>query len=329
MVRLCELFGKSRQAYYQRRNYIYRDEVAAEILRQLVAKERKRMPRLGGRKLLKLIQPKLPQELSLGRDAFFDFLRRQDLLVRNKRRWAKTTQSHHWLKKYPNLIVDFTPTASGQLWVSDITYVSTNEGFGYLSLITDAYSRKIIGWCLGPNLEAKHTVKALKMALRQLPKESKGVYHHSDRGVQYCCDDYVKLLKKHKFQISMTENGDPLENPIAERVNGILKNEWLHDLNFETIDQANRTLRGIIQTYNQYRPHTSLDMLTPEMAHQHHGTLKKHWKNYYKQVINNELKLNTIATESQNTEKQLVNTNTYGLFTKHQSYESPPRPPSG
>ena len=328
MGALCELFGKSRQAYYQRRNYIYRNEVAAEILRQLVAKERKRMPRLGGRKLLKLIQPKLPQELYLGRDAFFDFLREQNLLVRNRRRWVKTTQSHHWLKKYPNLIVDFTPTAPGQLWVSDITYVSTNEGFGYLSLVTDAYSRKIIGWCLGSNLEAKHTVKALKMALKQLPKESNGVYHHSDRGVQYCCDDYVKLLKKNKFQISMTENGDPLENPIAERVNGILKNEWIYHMHFDTIDQARASLRRIIQIYNQYRPHTSLDLMTPEMAHQHHGTLKKHWKNYYKQVIHNEQTSNTLALCSQNTEKQLVNACMNGLFTKNKSYESPPRPPS-
>ncbi len=298
-------------------------------MRQMVAKERKYMNRLGGRKLLSLIQPKLPQELYLGRDAFFDFLREQNLLVRNKRRWVKTTQSHHWLKKYPNLIVDFAPTAPNQLWVSDITYVSTTEGFGYLSLVTDAYSRKIIGWCLGENLEAKHTVKALKMALRQLPKGSQGVYHHSDRGVQYCCDDYVKLLKKHGFKISMTENGDPLENPIAERVNGILKNEWIHHMRLDTIDEARSSLRRIIQIYNQYRPHTSLDLMTPEMAHKQNGPLKKHWKNYYKQVIHNELTLNTIVAKDQNTEKQLVNTNTYGLFTKHKSYESPPRPPSG
>lgn len=323
------MFGKSRQAYYQRRNYIYRDEVATEILRQLVAEERKHMPRLGGRKLLNLIQPKLPGELYLGRDAFFDFLRDHNLLVRNRHRWVKTTQSHHWLKKYPNLIVDFTPTAPNQLWVSDITYVSTTEGFGYLSLITDAYSRKIIGWCLGPSLKAKHTVKALQMALRQLPKETKGVYHHSDRGIQYCCDDYVGLLKNRKFKISMTENGDPLENPIAERVNGILKNEWIHHMRLETIDEARETLRKIMSIYNQYRPHTSIDMMTPELAHQHKGTLKKHWKNYYKQVIHKEQRTKPAMLKEHVYDLQIVNRSTNGLFTKQKSYESPPRPPSG
>ncbi len=325
---MCELFGKSRQAYYQRRKYIYRDEVGAEILRQLVAKERKRMPRLGGRKLLTLIQPKLPQELYLGRDAFFDFLGNNNLLVRNRRRWAKTTQSYHRLKRYPNLIVDFIPTRPNQLWVSDITYVTTKEGFGYLSLVTDAYSRKIIGWSLGWNLEAKHTVKALKMALRQLPKEENGVFHHSDRGVQYCCDDYVKLLKKHGFKISMTENGDPLENPVAERVNGILKSEWINDMHLDTIDQARVTLRRIIQVYNQYRPHTSLDMLTPNLAHQQNGILKKHWKNYYKQVIHKEKVLDEPEKTDQDPVQQKVTEGSSCLLTKQQSYESPPRPPS-
>ncbi len=298
-------------------------------MRQLVAKERKRMPRLGGRKLLSLIQPNLPPELYLGRDAFFDFLRENNLLVRNKRRWAKTTQSHHWLKKYSNLIVDFTPTAPNQLWVSDITYVSTREGFGYLSLVTDAYSRKIIGWSLGPNLEARHTVGALKMALRQLPKSTTGLIHHSDRGVQYCCDDYVKLLKKRDVSISMTENGDPLENPVAERVNGILKNEWINDMDLDTICQAKAMLRRIIQVYNQYRPHTSLDMLTPNLAHKQSGKLKKHWKNYYQQIVHKEKLFSDSelaplgAVYQENTSGEGV------LLTKQSSYESPPKPPSG
>jgi putative transposase len=279
---LCGLFGKSRQAYYQRIKYNYRNVSKTEILFQIVQKERKLMPRLGGRKLLLKVQHRLPQELHLGRDAFFDFLRDHGLLVRKRRNRTITTNSHHWLRKYPNLIKDFTPTQAHQLWVSDITYIETREGFVYLSLITDAYSRKIIGWALGDSLEAKHSVDALHMALKQLPKTCCNVYHHSDRGIQYCCEDYVKILKKKHFQISMTENGDPLENPIAERVNGILKDEWLNQAKLQSREQAIRELKQIIQTYNTKRPHSSVNMFTPELAHSQVGTIERRWKNYYK-----------------------------------------------
>lgn len=279
---MCDLFGKSRQAYYQRLKYNYKEEVKAEILLQLIAKERKIMPRLGGRKLLVCIQPKLPGELYLGRDSLFDFLREKGLLVRKRRNRTRTTFSSHWLRKYPNLIKDFVPQKAHQLWVSDITYIETKQGFGYLSLITDAYSRKIVGWALGSTLEAKHTISALKMALRQLPKGVRDVIHHSDRGVQYCCEDYVKILKDNHFRISMTENGDPLENSIAERVNGILKDEWLNHIKLETLEEAHKELTQIIKTYNGQRPHLSLDMNTPEYAHNQRGKIKRRWKNYYK-----------------------------------------------
>ena len=264
-------------------NYNYKEVVKSEILLQMVAQERKLMPRIGGRKLLYMIQDRLPEELMLGRDSFFNFLREYGLLVRKKRFRAKTTFSNHWLRKYPNLIKDFTPNGPHQLWVSDITYVETGEGFVYLFLITDAYSRKIIGWSVSDTLEANNAVMALYMALSQLPLGIKNVFHHSDRGVQYCCDKYVKLLEKNHFQISMTENGDPLENAIAERVNGILKTEWIYDLNFKTKQKAKEEVYRIINTYNNNRPHCSLDMLTPEQAHNHSGNLKKHWKNYWKQ----------------------------------------------
>jgi len=279
---LCDLFGKSRQAYYQRLKYNYKEEVKAEILLQLIAKERKKMPRLGGRKLLVRIQPKLPGELYLGRDSLFDFLREKGLLVRKRRNQIRTTFSSHWLRKYPNIIKDLVPQRAHQLWVSDITYIETKQGFGYLSLITDAYSRKIVGWALGSTLEAKHTISALKMALRQLPKGVRDVIHHSDRGVQYCCEDYVKILKENHFRISMTENGDPLENSIAERVNGILKDEWLNHIKLETLEEAHKELTQIIKTYNGQRPHLSLDMNTPEYAHNQRGKIKRRWKNYYK-----------------------------------------------
>jgi putative transposase len=264
---------------------VYKEEVKAEILLQLVDKERKLMPRIGGRKLLLHIQPHLPAELYLGRDSFFEFLREQGLLIRKRRYRARTTYSNHWLHKYPNLIKEFEPEKAHQLWVSDITYIETKEGFGYLNLITDAYSRKIIGWDLGATLEAKHTVKALQMAINQMPRGIKGVIHHSDRGVQYCCSDYVKVLNKNHFQISMTENSDPRENAIAERVNGILKDEWLNQMKLTSLMHATNQLGQIIMIYNQNRLHGSLDMKTPEYAHNQSGKLKKHWKNYYQ--INN------------------------------------------
>ncbi len=280
---LCGLFGYSRQAYYQQMNYNYKEVVKSEMLLQLVARKRKLMPRIGGRKLLYMIQDRLPEELMLGRDSFFSFLREHGLLVRRKRYRAKTTFSNHWLRKYPNLIKEFTPDGPHQLWVSDITYVETAQGFAYLFLITDAYSRKIIGWSVSDTLEAKHAVNALHMALSQLPAGVRNVFHHSDRGVQYCCDKYVKLLEKNHFQISMTENGDPLENAIAERVNGILKTEWIYDMKFKTKIEAKEEVNRIINIYNNHRPHCSLDLLTPEQAHSHSGNLKKHWKNYWQQ----------------------------------------------
>ncbi len=243
------------------------------------------MPRLGGRKLIHLIQPLMPEELHMGRDAFFDFLRDNGLLVRKRRNRVRTTFSNHWLRKYPNLIVDFTPQRSHELLVSDITYIVTREGFCYLSLVTDGYSRKVVGWQLGKTLEAKNSVKALKMAIRQLPQGTEGVFHHSDRGVQYCCEEYVKILKRNHFRISMTENGDPRENAVAERVNGILKQEWLNSMTFKTMEDVQSQLGKIIKIYNQHRPHSSLDMQTPENVHRLSLQIKRRWKNYYKKKM--------------------------------------------
>ena len=167
---LCELFGRSRQAYYQRTRYNYKQWAKSEILFQLVEKQREMMPRIGGRKLFKIIAGSLPEEMKMGRDSFFDFLRENGLLVRKRKNRVRTTYSNHWLHKYPNLVKEFIPVRPHQLLVSDITYISTNEGFGYLNLITDAYSRKITGWALGETLESRYTVDALKMAIKQMPK---------------------------------------------------------------------------------------------------------------------------------------------------------------
>jgi putative transposase len=286
MDTLCGLFGNSRQAYYQREKYIYSEVIKEEIVLQMVKKQRKVMPRAGGRKLLTLLEPALQGELMMGRDRFFDFLRERGLLVRKRRQSTRTTYSNHWLHKYPNMIVGFEPEKAHLLWVSDITYIWTNEGFCFLSLVTDGYSRKIIGWELGPSLEAKYSVKALKMAIRQLPTGTKNVFHHSDRGVQYCCSEYVKILEKNHFQISMTQNGDPRENAKAERVNGILKDEWLNDMVFNSIEEARVAIDRIIRIYNQVRPHSSLEYKTPCFAHVNECVLKRKWKNYYKKREN-------------------------------------------
>jgi putative transposase len=281
---LCELFGKSRQAYYQQAKYNYKEVVKADIILKLVHKQRKLMPRIGGRKLLYLLREKLPEDMTLGRDEFFDLLRDNHLLVKKRIYRVRTTYSNHWLHKYPNLVKDFIPDRAHRLWVSDITYLETSQGFIYLFLITDAYSRKIVGWSLGDTLEAKHAVTALRMALRQLPAHVTDIFHHSDRGVQYCSAEYVKILRKRNIKISMTENGDPLENAIAERINGILKTEWINDLSLNDKQLAVREIDKIIKIYNISRPHGSINMMTPENAHKQEGVLKRQWKNYYKKV---------------------------------------------
>ena len=220
-------------------------------------------------------------QLQWGRDALFDLLRTHGLLVKKGKRKVKTTLSHHWLRKYANLIKEWEPLSPNTLWVSDITYIVCADGFAYLSLITDAYSHKIVGFCLWQTLEAAGCIKALQMALQGCPDTTK-LIHHSDRGVQYCSEGYVNLLSGNNILISMTENRDPLQNAIAERVNGILKDELLQQP-YGCYEQAQKSVAAAIEVYNTLRPHSSCDMLTPQHAHQQSGVLKKHWKNYYQQ----------------------------------------------
>jgi len=256
----------------------------------MVKEYRSNMKRLGGRKLHHLISKCLPQELQIGRDAFFDLLRKWGCLVRKTRKYTRTTHSYHHYHKYKNLIIDFIPDAPGQLFVSDITYIEgPSEVFYYLSLITDAYSRKIVGWSISDSLSIKGPMEALGMALRQLPPHT-NLIHHSDRGVQYCSHAYVNMLKEAPIQvnISMTENSDPRENAIAERVNGILKTEWINDMKFNSLQQAIADIQKIIDIYNTKRPHSSVEMLTPEQAHQQKGKLKRKWKSYYNKKKNEE-----------------------------------------
>lgn len=246
-----------------------------------VLRYRKHQKKLGTRKLHEEMNEFLQKhQFKIGRDALFELLAERNLLVKKRKRKASvTTFSKHRFRKYPNIIKDFIPVAPNQLWVSDITYIHLKDSFAYLSLITDAYSHKIVGFYLSEDLSTKGPLNALKMALNNNPTYDY-LIHHSDRGVQYCCDQYVNLLNKSRIKISMTENGDPLENPIAERVNGILKQELLEEV-FTDYSSAQKAIAIACSTYNHLRPHGSIDNLKPVEAHQRSGRLNKRWKNYY------------------------------------------------
>ena len=278
---LCSLLGHSRQAYYQHLKAQGQEALQQDLLLQEVLRIRTTQKRIGARKLLIMMNVFMQQHaIRIGRDAFFEMLGNHGLLVRRRKRSKpQTTFSNHWLRKYQNLIIGLIPNAANQLWASDITYIHLEDGFAYLSLITDAYSHKIVGFFLGEDLSAKGCAMALKMAMNSNPTQDK-LIHHSDRGLQYCSHDYVRLLQGNGIQISMTQNGDPRENALAERVNGILKDELL-EIRYPSFAQAQVAIAAAISTYNFQRPHSSVDMLTPVAAHSRTGELKKHWKNYY------------------------------------------------
>ena len=285
---MCGLFGKTRQAYYRHLNYKYVEMATEEIVLSLVYEYRSAMGRIGCRKLQHLINGRLPEDMKVGRDALYSLLERNSLLHKRRHKSVRTTWSNHWMHKYPNLITGVIPTASNQIWVSDITYIETvNDGFMYLHLVTDLYSRKIMGWCLSPTLHAEYTLKALEMAIRNAGCSLTGLIHHSDRGCQYCCERYVSLLKSSGMLISMTQSGDPLENAVAERVNGIIKNEWLMHENIMDGNIALKRISEIVNIYNNIRPHTSLNYLTPESAYTENGILERRWKNSYGRMRDN------------------------------------------
>jgi putative transposase len=240
---------------------------------------RQQMPRIGTRKLHYMLTDTLQKHsIRIGRDKLFDLLSDYGLLVRRrKRKRTNTTDSNHPFRKYPNLIRALEVLRPDHLWVSDITYISLRDGFCYLSLVTDAYSRKIVGYCLYPTLKKEGPIQALKMAVADRVYRQP-LIHHSDRGLQYCCTDYITLLESKAMYISMTENGDPYENAIAERVNGILKSEFALDSDFDNFEKANEAVKRAVSIYNQMRPHASCDYLTPEQAHQKQGLLNTKWK---------------------------------------------------
>ena len=286
LAKLCGWFGITRQAYYQNGWNGTNIGIEEDILLTEVLRIRESHKRMGTRKLYEKLQPfMLEHQIKMGRDGLFDLLSSNYMLVRKRKRRIQTTQSHHWLRKYTNLIHGFTPTAPNQLWVSDITYWKINGNHVYISFITDAFSRKIVGHHVAQTLETIETMQALRMALSGLlerPESHSKLIHHSDRGVQYCSHDYVKLLQDYNIQISMTENGDPLENAIAERLNGILKDEYLNDSPVVTLNEARMTLNHAVLLYNEDRPHMSIGNHYPSQVHKQSLKSERLWKNYYK-----------------------------------------------
>lgn len=224
---------------------------------------RKRQPMVGSRKLQKMLKGKA---VLIGRDRCFDILRENGLLVKPKRRYVITANSRHRFKIYKNLIKDMAVKQSRKIFVSDITYISTIEGFKYLSLITDKYSRKIVGYALSHSLSIEGSIEALRMALKDI-KDSDQLIHHSDRGIQYCSKAYIGLLKRHKVQVSMTEENHVYENALAERVNGILKNELMLGETLISYKVAKVMVKEAINIYNKERLHMSLDYMTPEQVY--------------------------------------------------------------
>jgi putative transposase len=272
--------GYSPQAYHKHNKKCLNQRFNEGLILEQVDCVRKHQPRCGGRKLFIMLQPFFNQHnISMGRDKFFDLLKRNKLLVRTTKRSVHTTNSKHHFYRYPNLVRDFTPLKAHELWVADITYIPLKERFAYLFLITDAYSRKIVGFHISDDMKVSSAVVALKKALEQKPPETI-VIHHSDRGIQYCSTEYVSLLQQHHALISMTNNGDPLENAIAERINGILKTELISSF-YNDIDAASIHITRCITIYNHKRRHSSLNWQIPAEVHLQKGPQIRRWKNYY------------------------------------------------
>lgn len=264
---LCERVGMSRQNYYAVRCLRQRRQIDEAFILELVRRERHMQPRLGGRKLLHLLQADLEEAgVDVGRDRFFELLAEHDLLVAAKPGAPHTTNSRHSLPVFANRFKDISLQSSNEAWVSDLTYIRTDEGFLYAALITDAYSRKIVGSHIGDSLEAEGCLHALDQALRELPV-GKQPLHHSDRGCQYCCHEYVKRLLARGLEISMTQVMHCYENALAERVNGILKQEYEMDRKFRTKAQAKAAFEQAVWLYNHRRPHLRLNYRFPADVH--------------------------------------------------------------
>jgi len=265
---LCKAVGMSQQNFYKRRIDRERRNVDEQLVKQLVEAERAVQPRLGGLKLHGLLREELKAAgVKLGRDRFFEVLRNQGLLLERLPKAPRTTNSAHSLPVFSNLIKDIELTGPDQIWVSDITYIRTREDFVYLSLITDKFSRKVVGYHVGETLKALDTLKALAMALEGLPEGAHPI-HHSDRGCQYCSHEYVDVLEAHGIAVSMTEENHCAENALAERMNGILKQEYFLNHVFRNVAQVRQAVKEAVYLYNTRRPHRSLKLRIPQQVHE-------------------------------------------------------------
>jgi transposase InsO family protein len=286
---MCSLFGYSKQAYYKQLHQNAGTDLKEGVIVGLIKKKREIWKRGSGRNLHQSLQKEFrTHDIKMGRDKFFDLLRDNHLLIKSKRCRTKTTCSYHHFNRYANLIEMAEPVRANEIWVADITYLwlKPQDRFCYLSIITDLYSRKIVGHCVHDSLSVKGCLHALQQALRGRKDKNSTLIHHSDRGVQYCCNSYVRLLQKQHIQISMTQTGDPLENAVAERVHKTIKEEFTNDrqINFCNIDEAKKEIKKFIEFYNKQRPHRSVQWFTPNQAHQCTGTLRRLWKTYRRKV---------------------------------------------
>lgn len=263
--KLSSYFGYTRDGYYKSLEMDVKEDLTRSVLIESVLEIRTKHPRMGGRKMYFILND-LVKSLHVGRDKFFDFLSTEDLLVERKKSNTKTTNSYHRFHTYKNELKKTDVTSSNQAWASDITYIRTESGFVYLFLMTDVYSRKIVGWELSETLSMEGAIQVLQKAIKQC-RNPENVIHHSDRGIQYCSNVYTDILRKHKMQISMTEENHCYENAMAERVNGILKDEYLLDATFKNRHIAKKACAEAIDMYNRERPHWSLGFKTPEEMH--------------------------------------------------------------
>jgi transposase InsO family protein len=264
---LCQTLGYSRQTYYQQKKRVALEAQQEAAVLDVVRQKRSQLPRIGGRKLHYLLAPiLLENSLKMGRDALFKLLKEHNLLIPKRRTYVQTTNSSLWRRQYPDLTRDFVPTAPEQLWVSDITYIKTEEGYCYLTLLTDAYSRQIVGHSIDDNMETATVAKALKQAIKQRVTNNK-IIHHSDRGNQYCSAAYKAICEKANIIQSTTQDGNPYHNALAERMNRTLKEEFCLDQSLPTKQIAIQATEQAIYLYNNLRPHLSLNFKTPNQVH--------------------------------------------------------------
>ena len=279
--------GLSKQAYYQRVKAFEIEKITNNKVIEMVIEYRKKLPKTGTCKLHVYLQPKfIESNIKMGRDALNDLLRSRGMLIRKTKRYFVTTDSNHFFRKAPNLLTDLDINHSEQVFVSDITYIKTDAGHAYLALVTDAYSRKIMGYSLQNNMKVGMVKDALNMAYKNCIFSHKNIIHHSDRGIQYCCPDYSEFAENKGFKLSTTQQYDPYENAIAERINGILKYEFGLKYTIKSVEIAQAIIKEAVELYNNDRMHWSLDLKKPQEVHLQYNKQKNKSYKREKKVAN-------------------------------------------